>query len=205
MLNLREKCEAQGLVVDEAVLAKLNDYMTLFAAWAKVHNLTAIKKPQAQVDLLLMPSLSISKHTAKYDKVLDLGSGGGFPGLALAILQNKKKWVLVEKSPKKCAFLRHVIHQLKLDNTSLISENFSNIAIDSTVDAIVTRGSCKLKAQFALTKDWRAQGASLLSVQSVDSIKGFSIKPPMQLENLSFVQQDKCLKLLIVPAGVDLE
>ena len=36
MLNLREKCEAQGLVVDEAVLAKLNDYMTLFAAWAKV-------------------------------------------------------------------------------------------------------------------------------------------------------------------------
>ena len=120
MLNLREKCEAQGLVVDEAVLAKLNDYMTLFAAWAKVHNLTAIKKPQAQVDLLLMPSLSISKHKAKYDKVLDLGSGGGFPGLALAILQNKKKWVLVEKSPKKCAFLRHVIHQLKLDNTSLI-------------------------------------------------------------------------------------
>ena len=48
-----------------------------------------------------MPSLSISKHTAtKYDKVLDLGSGGGFPGLALAILQNKKMG-FSRKKPKK--------------------------------------------------------------------------------------------------------
>lgn len=202
---LASRCAQENVPLTEKVHTQLDAYMQLLTQWNKVHNLTAVTDPQAQIDHLLLPSLFIQPYIKHYQKLIDLGTGGGFPGLALAILDHTKQWILVEKSPKKCAFLRHVAQKLAVKNVQVQHIDFSRIPVDNTVDAIITRGSCKLPMQLKLTTQWRAHSVPLLSVQSQESLDGFSLHKSIAQHNLSYVQQDTSLKLLIIPPGVDLE
>lgn len=205
MHYVQTQAKKHEITITQAVCERLQAYIELLGSWNKVHNLTAIKDTQQQIDWLVMPSIRISTHTQKFTHLMDLGSGGGLPGVVLAIMHPTQRWQLVEKSPKKCAFLRHVVHKLQLKNVTVHEGDFLQMPVDPTCEVIVTRGSCKLPVQIVWTKAWRESGCALYSVQSEDSMAKFALQNTMQVKNLGSVQQDNRLKLLIIPGGVDLE
>tara|TARA_B100001778_G_scaffold271436_1_gene233412 strand:- start:1398 stop:1982 length:585 start_codon:yes stop_codon:yes gene_type:complete len=97
----------------------LAEYKAHLVAWNKTHNL--ISKKQAQkIDDHISDSLIISPLLKK--TIVDLGSGGGLPGIPLAITNPNKEFYLIESNTKKSSFLLHTTSRLGLKNTSVINQ-----------------------------------------------------------------------------------
>ena len=103
---------------------QLEKYKELLLKWNKTHNL--VSKSQARnLDEHIEDSLSISGLLGP--EVLDLGSGGGFPGIPLAIKNPTKKFYLVESNAKKSAFLLNTSNQLELKNVKVYNKRIEEL------------------------------------------------------------------------------
>ena len=104
--------------------SQLADYKAHLVAWNNIHNL--ISKKQAQnIDDHIADSLIISPFLKK--SIVDLGSGGGFPGIPLAITNPDKEFCLIESNTKKSSFLLSTTSRLGLDNTSVINQRIEKV------------------------------------------------------------------------------
>ena len=122
-LALAEGISALGLSMSEGVQEQLLDYMALIQKWNKVYNLTALRDPQEILTHHLLDSLSaigpLMRQAASFDEAfsfLDVGSGGGLPGVVIAICCPKVKVTCVDTVSKKAAFVQQVAASLKLVN-----------------------------------------------------------------------------------------
>ena len=113
--------QALRLPADAAQRAQLLQYLELLQRWNQVYNLTAVRDPERMLSLHLADSLSLlpALDRAAPRRVLDVGSGGGLPGMVLAIMRPQWQLVLVEAVQKKCAFLRQVAATLRLHNVQV--------------------------------------------------------------------------------------
>jgi len=138
----------------------LADYKTHLIAWNKTHNL--ISKKQAQnIEYHIADSLIISPSLNK--NVLDLGSGGGLPGIPLAITNPNKEFYLIESNTKKSSFLLHTTSRLGLDNISVINQRIEKVEIETFPESfdIVCRAVGSTEFIISLT-------ASLLQKKGVE-------------------------------------
>ena len=138
----------------------LADYKTHLIAWNKTHNL--ISKKQAQnIEYHIADSLIISPSLNK--NVLDLGSGGGLPGIPLAITNPNKEFYLIESNTKKSSFLLHTTSRLGLDNISVINQRIEKVEIKTFPESfdIVCRAVGSTEFIISLT-------ASLLQKKGVE-------------------------------------
>ena len=119
--------EALGLSVAEAQQRQLLSYMALIQKWNKVYNLTALKTPQEILTHHLLDSLSsispLLRHLAQSARgvgqeveLLDVGSGGGLPGVVIAICCPHIRVTCVDTVSKKAAFVQQVAASLRLSN-----------------------------------------------------------------------------------------
>uniref|UniRef100_UPI0028AAB38A 16S rRNA (guanine(527)-N(7))-methyltransferase RsmG n=2 Tax=Pseudomonas TaxID=286 RepID=UPI0028AAB38A len=100
---------------------KLLGYLALLIKWNKAYNLTAVRDPNEMVSRHLLDSLSVMAFVEPgRDSWLDVGSGGGMPGVPLAILHPHKQVTVLDANGKKTRFLTQVKMELKLDNLSVI-------------------------------------------------------------------------------------
>ena len=96
-------------------LARFERYLDLLLHWNRKINLTAIREPQGVVDRLFLDSLAIVPHIPDgVATVLDVGSGGGFPGLPIAIGRSNLSVTLVEPRQRRAAFLRTAAAELQV-------------------------------------------------------------------------------------------
>jgi 16S rRNA (guanine527-N7)-methyltransferase len=119
--GLREGAKALGLSLSDEQIKHLLDYMALIQKWNKVYNLTALRDPADMLTHHLLDSLTaiapLSRHTqSQPTKVLDVGSGGGLPGVVLAICMPELNVSCVDTVAKKAAFVQQVAVSLKLPN-----------------------------------------------------------------------------------------
>ena len=110
-----------GLALTEAQFEQLLGYLALIQKWNKVYNLTAVRDPQEMLTHHLLDSLTtvapLVRHTqGQAAKVLDVGSGGGLPGIVLAICRPELDVSCVDTVGKKAAFIQQVAATLKLPN-----------------------------------------------------------------------------------------
>lgn len=98
---------------------RLLAYLDLLGRWNRVYNLTAIRDPQLWVSHHLLDSLSPITYLQD-GSLVDVGSGGGFPGLPIAIVQPQRPVTLIETSQKKSAFLAHAVGTLGLVNATVV-------------------------------------------------------------------------------------
>ena len=119
--GLRSGAQALGLVLSDAQIQHLLDYAALIQKWNKVYNLTALRDPADMLTHHLLDSLTaiapLRRHTQGQPiKVLDVGSGGGLPGVVLAICMPELNVSCVDTVAKKAAFVQQVAVSLKLSN-----------------------------------------------------------------------------------------
>jgi len=119
--GLRSGAQDLGLVLTDAQIQHLLDYAALIQKWNKVYNLTALRDPADMLTHHLLDSLTaiapLRRHTQGQPiKVLDVGSGGGLPGVVLAICMPELNVSCVDTVAKKAAFVQQVAVSLKLPN-----------------------------------------------------------------------------------------
>ena len=114
-----------GVALSEVQAGKLLDYLDLLQKWNKAYNLTAVRERPAMLTQHLLDSLSIVPHLPPGD-LLDVGSGGGLPGIPLAILQPERSITLIDTVGKKVAFLKQAAMTLGLKNLSAVSDRIES-------------------------------------------------------------------------------
>ncbi|WP_413569137.1 16S rRNA (guanine(527)-N(7))-methyltransferase RsmG [Bdellovibrio sp. HCB117] len=113
----------------------------------------------------ILASQAIHKSNAKIDKIFDLGSGNGFPGLVFAILYPQVKVVLVDTDQKKCEFLNHVAASLKLSNVSVENKNVEALP-ENSVNFAMTRGFSNISRTILVARKFMPKGGLLFHLKS---------------------------------------
>ena len=134
---LRQGVQQTGALVEEHSIVLLIDYINLLLQQNHTINLTAITDPLEAVTKHLLDSLSIEKHVSG-NRVLDVGSGGGCPGIPLAIIKPEIDFVLVESKNKKADFLNRTTQALGLENITVVCQRAENVKLEN-IDTIVCR------------------------------------------------------------------
>ncbi|WP_338846458.1 16S rRNA (guanine(527)-N(7))-methyltransferase RsmG [Massilia sp. W12] len=137
-----------GLDLQPQQIEQLLDYQGLMSKWNKVYNLTAIRDPEQMLALHLLDSLSAVAAFAKAKRVLDVGAGGGLPGIVLAIARPDVQVHLIDVVQKKTAFLNQVKAELKLVNVNVHCGKVENLQTGpdlAAFDIITSRAFADLR------------------------------------------------------------
>lgn len=109
------------------VVAQFETYLNHLVEINKVMNLTAITDPEEVYEKHFLDSALIAPYLKAGDKLADVGSGAGFPGLPLAILRDDIQVTLIEPTAKRCQFLSDVIQKLGLTNVWVVNDRAENL------------------------------------------------------------------------------
>jgi len=136
---LNEGLTAQNLVLTELQIEKLLQLLELLDKWNKVYNLTAVRDKNQMITRHLLDSLSTLTFLKNVNNIADLGSGGGFPGLPLAICCEDKQFTLIDSNVKKTRFLTQAKNELGLNNVSVIHERVQSVQVKVPFDCLIAR------------------------------------------------------------------
>ena len=157
---LRQGAQALGLVLSEGQITQLLDFLALLQKWNKVYNLTAVRDPQEMLTHHLLDSLAavapLRRHLAGLPagqgaRLLDVGSGGGLPGVVFAICCPEVDVSCVDTVAKKAAFIQQAAVALKLPNLHGIHARVETLA--GPFDVV----SCRAFAALADFTAWSRQ------------------------------------------------
>lgn len=155
--------EQLGLALSRAQSEQLARFAALLLKWNAVYNLTAIDRPEDVVARHLLDSLAIVAQLdaaagARRLRVLDVGAGGGLPGIVLAIARPQWQFWLIDKVQKKTAFLQQARAELRLANVEVVRARVQAWQPAERFDAIVARAFASLADLVAWTRHLLAPG-----------------------------------------------
>jgi 16S rRNA (guanine527-N7)-methyltransferase len=131
---LLKGAQALGVPLSDAQCQALLDYLMLLQKWNEVYNLTAVRRPAEMLTHHLLDSLAVlpplRRHLAgRAARILDVGSGGGLPGVVLAILEPHLEVTCVDTVGKKAIFIRQVGVELKLPNLGAVHARVEDLRL----------------------------------------------------------------------------
>lgn len=150
--------------VDGAAQARLLQFLDELLRWNRRINLTAIREPVAALSAHLLDSLSVLPHLPA-GPLLDVGSGGGLPGLVLAIARPELPVHSVEATAKKAAFQNQLRAQLGLANVTVTNQRVEDVALASLAPQIISRAFTSLREFALLAGPLLAPGGVLLAMK----------------------------------------
>ncbi|MFL9885057.1 16S rRNA (guanine(527)-N(7))-methyltransferase RsmG [Paraburkholderia agricolaris] len=162
-----------GLDLSEAQLGKLLDYVALLSKWNAVYNLTAIRDPRQMLIQHILDSLSIVPHLATRgaSSVLDVGSGGGLPGIVLAIVLPDWTVTVNDIVHKKTAFQAQAKAELGLANLSVVTGRVETLQpgaeVPAKFDVIVSRAFAELADFVTLARHLVAEQGAIWAMKGV--------------------------------------
>jgi len=132
------------LDVTQAQQNQLMDYLALMFKWNSVYNLTSLRDPVQMVTHHLLDSLAAVPAFKDATNVLDVGSGGGLPGIVLAITRPDMKVSMIDTVHKKTAFLTQVKAELGLANVTVYTMRVEQLQVSDKFDVITSRAFADL-------------------------------------------------------------
>lgn len=157
---------ALGLVLPDDAKTKLLDYLALLDKWNRVYNLTAVRDTGDMVGLHLLDTLAAVPFFQR-ETVLDVGSGGGLPGIPLAIARPELRVTVIDSVAKKTAFLLQVRAELGLNNLNVVTGRVEDFRPETGFDVITSRAFSSLRDFVALTRHLRKPGGCWLAMKGV--------------------------------------
>ena len=155
-----------GLTIDAATQARLLDYLGLLAKWNKTYNLTAIHEPERMLTHHLLDSLALLPHVTA-ERLLDVGSGGGLPGIPLAIARPGLKVTVLDANHKKAAFMQQAVIELKLGNVEVVCDRSEAYRPARPYPQIVCRAFSDLSEFVRATRHALAADGEWLAMKGV--------------------------------------
>ena len=165
--DIARGAQSMGVGVSAEAAAKMAAHLRLVEKWNRVHNLTAVRETEQMVVLHVLDSLSLLPHLGDAKRVVDVGTGAGFPGIPLAIARPEVSFTLLDSSHKKCSFLEQVRAELKLPNVSVACERVEQYQPAERFDAVASRAFAELSDFVTQSQHLAAPGARFLAMKGV--------------------------------------
>ncbi|MDE0926542.1 MAG: 16S rRNA (guanine(527)-N(7))-methyltransferase RsmG [Methylophilaceae bacterium] len=169
MSELAEKLAAgiaeMGLQFSPEKQQSLLGYLALLAKWNKVYNLTAVRDPLEMVTLHLLDSLSVLSYIDG-KSLLDVGSGGGLPGIVLAICLPDLQVTTIDTVQKKAIFMRQVKGELGLSNLQVVNARVEEYEAEP-FELIISRAFSDLNLFMAFSQHLLAEDGRWLAMKGV--------------------------------------
>lgn len=189
---------ALGLELTETQRALLLEYLSLLGRWNSSFNLTAVRDPLDMVVRHLLDSLSVLPWVAgQGERVIDVGTGGGLPGVPLAIMCPGQQFDLLDSNGKKTRFLFQVKTTLGLDNMAVRHERAEDCRPETGFDLVISRAFASLPDMVDCCAHLCADDGQLLAMKGQ--------LPEQELSDLDRVEQPVLVESvheLLVP-GLD--
>ena len=146
--KLKENAELIGVMLDEESLDKLYKYKNLVIEWNEKINLTAITEDNEFAVKHFIDSLTINKYIVPNKTIIDIGTGAGFPGMPLKILNKDNKVILFDSLNKRLKVLEDIVEKIELTNIETLhgraEETFKNKNHREKYDIAVSRAVAAL-------------------------------------------------------------
>lgn len=159
------------LVLSEAQIERLIDYLALMVKWNSVYNLTAVRDPVQMVTQHLLDTLAAVSAFDGAENVLDVGAGGGLPGVVLAIwaaeAQPAMRVTMIDTVHKKTAFLTQVKAELALSNVSVHTGRVEQWQAPHKFDVITSRAFAELNDFVNWSAHLLADGGKFIALKGV--------------------------------------
>ncbi len=133
---LREGLKVLDLPTDRVPL--LLQYLELLAKWNRAYNITAIREPRQMAVLHVLDSLAALPHIEAH-RLVDVGTGGGMPGMLFAIMRPDWRITLLDSNQKKTRFLRRAARELGLENVEVVCERVEKFRPTQLFDVVISR------------------------------------------------------------------
>ena len=157
------RASALGIELEPGEVRDLGHYLALLLAANEIVNLTAVKNRKDAIEKHLLDSLTLLPVLAEIEpaegaalSLLDVGSGGGLPGLVLAVCRRDIRVTLLDSTEKKCGFLRHAAKEIGLENVRVLHERAEKAAQDKSnlrekFDVVTARAVGRLASLLEIT------------------------------------------------------
>ena len=159
------------LDLNDTQIARLIDYLALLSKWNAVYNLTAVRDPAQMVTQHLLDSLAAVPAFMGAKNVLDVGAGGGLPGVVLAIwamqADSAMQVSMVDTVHKKTAFLTQVKAELGLTNVTVHTARVEQLQAEQKFDVITSRAFADLSDFVAWSGHLLANGGRFIAMKGV--------------------------------------
>jgi 16S rRNA (guanine527-N7)-methyltransferase len=155
------------LVLSDAQIAQLMDYLALLFKWNAVYNLTAVREPAQMVTQHLLDSLAVVPAFADAKNILDVGAGGGLPGMVLAIARPDMRVSMIDTVHKKTAFLTQVKAELGLANVTVHTMRVEQLQVPQKFDVITSRAFAELSDFVTWSGHLLKQGGRFIAMKGV--------------------------------------
>lgn len=174
---LQRGLTALGLVLDAPVQAQLLQYVALLHKWNAAYNLTAIREPQEMLIKHVFDALSVQSYLPSSGRWIDVGSGGGIPGLVLAIADANRSWTLLDSNGKKTRFLTQAVLELGLmDRVSVVHSRAEQH--QAQYDGVIARAVTEISDFIGFTEHLRADSGSWWLMKGVYPQAEIDAMPP---------------------------
>ena len=186
-----------GLSVPPGAEGLLISHTREVLRWNRSIRLTAITAPEEVAVKHILDSLLLLAFSPFPGRILDFGSGAGYPGIPLAVALPGSRVVLLESSGRKCAFLSHVLRKLTLGNANVVNarlERRSPLSIGK-FEHIVTRATLPQEKAVPLLLPYLAPGGRLLLMQGPGEGKGKREKPGGKDFSLQGAAQERTVRI----------
>ncbi|AJQ92078.1 16S rRNA (guanine(527)-N(7))-methyltransferase RsmG [Gynuella sunshinyii] len=139
-----------GIDINDRQIEQLLHYHQLLVKWNKAYNLTAVRDAEDMIDRHLIDSLAILPFI-QYDDILDVGSGGGLPGLVIAIMNPDIRVTVLDSNGKKTRFCTQVKLELQLSNVTVVHTRLENYCPAQPHACITSRAFASLRDMVELS------------------------------------------------------
>ncbi|MBB3048684.1 16S rRNA (guanine527-N7)-methyltransferase [Litorivivens lipolytica] len=163
---LERGLKALDLDLSETQTDLLLRYLALLVKWNRAYNLTAIRDPQEMVIKHLLDSLTVVPYITR-QRLLDVGTGAGLPGIPLAIVYPDKQFELLDSNGKKTRFLTQVVAELGLPNVRVHNLRIESGQLEPVYEGILSRAFASLADMTRDCGPLLIQGGELLAMKGV--------------------------------------
>ena len=144
---MAEESEKIGIKLPDEQLNEFYEYMQLLLEWNEKMNLTAITDPEEVIKKHFVDSITIKKYIKEKSRLIDVGTGAGFPGIPLKIVDKSIKLTLLDSLNKRINFLNEIIEKLNLKEVNTIhsrAEEYAKNKVRESYDVAVSRAVADL-------------------------------------------------------------
>jgi 16S rRNA (guanine527-N7)-methyltransferase len=161
--------DALHIDLDRAAQDKLLAYVALLEKWNRTHNLTAIRDPAHMITHHLLDSLAVLPHLPQraHARVADVGSGGGLPGIPMAVANPGWQVTLIDSNRKKAAFLEQAAIELALANIEVVCKRVEDFVPQSAFDIVIARAYSALATFVAQARHLLATDGILVAMKGL--------------------------------------
>jgi 16S rRNA (guanine527-N7)-methyltransferase len=164
--KLQEGLAALDLALAADVRAKLLQFLELLERWNRAYNLTAVREIEQMLPRHLLDSLSVLPHLHG-QRVLDIGTGAGLPGIPLALARPDVNFVLLDSNAKKIRFVKQTVHELGLRNVESVHSAAERYRPAELFDSVVARAVAAIPDMLHSCRHLCAPQSRILAMKGV--------------------------------------